>query len=116
MLKLSKDSFALAGKQWVESVRHLASGGAQGVETASCVLSAAEKTLEAAVLLGNAGVLKAAQASVVVAREALMAVEKGADGAGSLLQKAGQAVINAGNAVNTLASNDTGACVQAAGG
>lgn len=116
MLRLSKDAFSLAGRQWMESVNHLAAGGVETVECAQCVVAAAQKTVEAAALLGDAAVLKAAQASVVVARQALLAAEKGVDGAGILLQRAGQAVIQAGNAVNTERANDTGSATLASRG
>lgn len=115
MLRLSRDSFAIAGRQWSESVNHLALAGEHTVECASCVVAAAEKTVEAAAALGDAAILKMAQASVVVAREALMAAERGVDDAGALLQKAGTAVIQAGNAVNTAHANDTGLASRAGG-
>ena len=77
--------------------------------------AAAEKTLEAAVRLGDAGAIKLAQGAVIVSKEALMAAEQGTDTAGKLLQNAGKAVIAAGNAVNTDRANDTGTATRGTG-
>lgn len=116
MFQLSGDSFRVAGQAWTRSVDHLAASGREAVDCARCVVAAAEKTVEAAVSLGNSAALKTAQGAVLVAREALMAAEQGVDGAGALLQKAGRAVIEAGNQVNTLRGSDTGVAVRAGRG
>lgn len=115
MFKLSRDAFEVAGNQWKQSLGHLASTGADLSQAAHHVLNAAEHTLNAAVASGNGTALKTAQAAVAVSRQALMGLERGVDGAGALLQQAGEAVIAAGNQVNTARGNDTAVAVAGRG-
>lgn len=106
MARLSGEHFARAGKQWLQSVRQLSLSTERAADCAGCVLAAAEKTVEAAGRLGDAAVLRAAQGSVVLAREALMATAKGTQNAATLLQEAGAAVLEAGNMANTRRATD----------
>ncbi|MBI5495584.1 MAG: hypothetical protein HY904_11220 [Deltaproteobacteria bacterium] len=115
MFKLSRESFQVAGNQWKHSLAHLAASGRDLGDAAHHVASAADHTLRAATATGNAAAIKTAQVAVATARDALMALERGVDGAGALLQKAGMAVIDAGNEVNTLRGSDTAAATVQGG-
>ena len=81
--------------------------GADLGAAAGHMLNTAEASLEAALALGDAGILKTAELAVATARIAVDLAEQGVDGAGAALQAAGKAVITAGNAVNTAQGTDT---------
>ncbi len=115
MFKLSRESFEVAGNQWRNSLAHLVSSGRDLRDAGSHVLNAAEHTLNAAAAAGDAAALKTAQGAVALSRQALMALEQGVDGAGALLQQAGEAVISAGNQVNTARGDDTAVAVRTRG-
>ena len=112
MFKISRDAFSVAGNQWRQSLAHLVSSGRDLRDASAHVLSAAEHTVNAAAAAGDGVALKAAQGAVALSRKALMAMEQGLDGAGALLQQAGEAVIAAGNQVNTARGNDTAVAVR----
>jgi hypothetical protein len=85
----------------------LVAGGGDLKRAAHHLVATAEASLEAAVALGEAGVIKVAESAVAAARKAVELAERGVDTAGAALQKAGTAMIEAGNAVNTARGTDT---------
>lgn len=103
----SKDEFKTAGTHVSAAIDDLVLSGADLKVASGKVLQAAEATLKTARDLGEAGALKVAESAVATARVAVDLAERGVDGAGDALQRAGKAMIEAGNAVNTARGTDT---------